>query len=1329
MDRLSVELKQTAEKLFQVKPCGSPEGETTSYDAPPGESQSVVQNLEHREKEATQDTSSDIEKENTERMGQLSVELKEAAEKLFAVDPLGSSERDLSSSDTESSDPESSSGEDDQSDASSVDSEDSDEVSENTGQESESDSDHSECRQGSVESVKSESNVESERNATKFPSEEFQDGELFNSMESNGKESQIVGNEDCSKVMHDKPTDGVYSCEKRDKIESIEKDHLCLNSENECTLLITDVRSESVDFHQNENETIAKAEVRESVTSKDNVPSGGQACTEESNSTPHSNPLINLEENETCLVVENVYSLSERPENTSQNLPHAQDDSDVCENNITSRSLRDRKALAKAKASKTNGPPQPKKRRRMKKTMKANSQKEFIKADDDSIFKPVKSDDFNSLPNLETENNSRLNSDDVGEELEKKDKMAAYTLREDGQFKCLFCSCIISTKARFKLHILRLHNKKYTCRHCGKNFLKCQDLAIHVKTRHVDALKYKVCKTGEVKSIEKNQHKSKQFTKKCTLIKTKDNGELTYACGYCDEIFDKQQSLACHIRNKHVLPNNSGKIVYQKSGKFKRKSKKNLIPEITGENENVTIESPMKKVRTNESLCNLEDEENHEKTEYRGKGPRRATKASLAAESGLEKIAKLQEDYNIRISHQTFRCRHCPKWFFKKAELTVHMQKHKGEKRKWKEEIEENTKNLEDVANKGTDETHQRSVNPDVFCKYCTSKYKSLDNLKIHIVQHLGEFYKEEMTDSKLECAFCGCNFHNVNCSNIGKIMSHLFDHFSPETRDIDPYNLIECQYCGIPFLSMEKLLPHENEHRKFLETKNPKKIMKREELDNRTIVKDTEAKEKTNSALDTVEDPVPFTCGMCSSRFPTSQYLLHHMTLHMKGKYVFRVEVDKSKATQESPPVTQDVETTNQQVRSLSPRVPILVKATSVAADEQLTSAQHISALVQDRIQTMLRKSVQVGDGNRSSTSSKNTKLRNQTSATPKPRMELVPLTSKIPSIENTQSSSRVQTTVNDAPHMHNYARPLQVTRNFVSIITKQPIQPNSLDSPESSNASTTSPNKHDSEMNKNKRKQTFRASEIKADFEFKPVTYNIEVVKNNRRKQTFRRVSETDEDESVELPPIHRAQDLMDCSSTETAEDDASDYTNNEGEAENGLPARQGSKYKEVSDSSESKTSSDSASDFERDWKSRYYNKKKKISRKKKRRGARKRSTNTRQRPLSESSRGWKRKINFVDGKWFECSLCLYKCTGKKKYLTHLKTHESVDLEGIVQCNICHRKFMSKWHLQIHKTQHRSNEYQCSFCGMDFATSSAIVNHIDEVHNQVDRANEGVG
>lgn len=1321
-----MELKQTAEKLFQVKPCGSPERETTSGDATSGESQTFVQNLEHIEKEPTEDTSSDIEKENTERMGKLSVELKEAAEKLFAVDPLGSSERDLSSSDTESSGLESSSSssseDDDESHASSVNSEDSDEVSENTGQESESDSEHSESRQGPVESVKSESNAKSERNATKFSPVEFQDRELFSSMETNGKKSQIVSNEDCPKLVHDKRTDEFSSCEQRDKIESIEKDHLCLNSENECTLLITDVRSESVDFHQNGNETIAKAEDHVSATSKDNVPFDGQSCTEANysanNSAPLSNPLINLEENETCLVVENVYSLSERLENTSQDLPNTQDDSDVCENNITSRSLRDRKALAKAKASKTNGPPQPKKRRRMKKTIKTNNQKVLIKADDDGIFKPVKSENFNSLPNLENEtgNNSRLNSDGVNEELEKKDKMAAYTLQEDGQFKCHFCSCIISTKARFKLHILRLHNKKYTCRHCGKMFLKCQDLAIHVKTRHVDALKYKVCKTGEVKSIEKNQHKSKQLTKKCTLIKTKDNGELTYACGYCDELFEKQQSLACHIRNKHVLPNNSGKIVYQKSGKFKRKTKKNLIPEITGENGNVSNESPMKKARANESLCNLENEENQEKTETPGKGLRRATKASLAAERGLEKIAKLQEDYNIRISHQTFRCCHCPKWFFKKAELSSHMQKHTEEKRTWRVEIGENTKNLEDVANKETDEIHQPSGNPDVFCKYCTSKYKSLDNLKIHIVQHLGEFYKEEMTDSKLECAFCGCNFHNVNCSNIGKIMSHLFDHFSPETRDIDPYNLLECQYCGIPFLSMEKLRPHENEHRKFLETKNPKKIMKGEQIDNRTIVKHTESKEETNSSLETVEDPVPFTCGMCSSRFPTSQYLLHHMTLHMKGKYVFRVEVDKSKATQVSPSVTQDIETTNQQVRPLSPRIPLTVKATSAAANERFPSAQHISALVQDRIQTMLRNSVQASDSNKCSTSSKNTKLRNQTSTTPKPRMELVPLTSKIPSVEN--KHSRVQTTVNDAPHMHNYARPLQVTRNFVSIITKQPIQTNSLDSPDSSNASTTSPNKHDSEMNKNKRKQTFRASEIKADFEFKPVTSNIEVVKNNRRKQTFRRVSETDEDASIELPPIHRAQDLMDCSSTETAEDDASDYTNNEVEAENGHPIRQDSKYKEVSDSSESKTSSDSASDFEKDWKSRYYNKKKKISRRKKKRGARKRSTSTKQRPISESSRGWKRKINFADGKWFECSLCLYKCTGKKKYLTHLKTHESVDLEGIVQCNVCHRKFMSKWHLQIHKTQHRSNEYQCSFCGMDFPTSSAIVGHIDEVH-----------
>lgn len=49
------------------------------------------------------------------------------------------------------------------------------------------------------------------------------------------------------------------------------------------------------------------------------------------------------------------------------------------------------------------------------------------------------------------------------------------------------------------------------------------------------------------------------------------------------------------------------------------------------------------------------------------------------------------------------------------------------------------------------------------------------------------------MIDFKLECVFCGCNFYNVNCFNIGKIMSYLFDYFFLEIWDIDFYNLLEC--------------------------------------------------------------------------------------------------------------------------------------------------------------------------------------------------------------------------------------------------------------------------------------------------------------------------------------------------------------------------------------------------------------------------------------------------------------------------------------------------------------------------------------------------------
>lgn len=66
----------------------------------------------------------------------------------------------------------------------------------------------------------------------------------------------------------------------------------------------------------------------------------------------------------------------------------------------------------------------------------------------------------------------------------------------------------------------------------------------------------------------------------------------------------------------------------------------------------------------------------------------------------------------------------------------------------------------------------------------------------------------------------------------------------------------------------MEKFFLYENEYCKFLEIKNFKKIMKREEFDNRIIVKDIEVKEKMNFVFDIVEDLVFFICGMCFFRF-----------------------------------------------------------------------------------------------------------------------------------------------------------------------------------------------------------------------------------------------------------------------------------------------------------------------------------------------------------------------------------------------------------------------------------------------------------------------------
>ncbi|XP_061189534.1 uncharacterized protein LOC133197487 [Saccostrea echinata] len=1392
VDHLSVELKHAAEKLFEVDPLGSSERDASSDEEGSSKCSKTrdkflsLEDLEEDKEDSfnyNDDHSDTLDKENSIRMGQLSVELKEAAEKLFAVDPLGSSEKDVSSSDQEMSCSDSDVESDGESDPFSLNNDDhsqsKSENSDDSDDESEAEAVNSFSRSSSPNTVRSDLNSETndfvsncEKSSVMCHVAQL---EAVNSNElSNFEDDKQEETQDSTQTMDVEIAEKVVKnsaspCSKNNVENHVENGDLDISSGTEFKLLITDVRSEHVDFHQREEDA-----TEDCVGEPEHQPATEIDVAEPANNSQHSHnsaadskhlsfssSLINVEDNETSLVVENVFSLSDQQkENELDEFPQKQDENDVCENNITSRSLRARKV--KNDVNKVNEPVHLKKKKSMKKSSKENVEKCLeggpLKTEFDIGINNGKcKEDIPPLVSHDKDTKSIQVEDkeDCSQTpMKESEKMKAYTI-QDGQYKCHFCSCTLTTKSRFKMHMLSLHNKRYTCRHCDKKFLKCQDLAIHVKTRHSNELKYKVSKSGQVHSFEKDdrsKHKvrRKRPATKCTLTLSKGKGQLTYACGYCGEVFEKQQTLACHIRNKHVLPNDSGKIVYKKSGKFGRNLKEKAKFKLKSKRRDrkngssVIYMPPVQDAQNGESSCASDNENQEEDSiEVPSKRPRRDTKASRAAESGLDRIAQLQKDYNIRISHQVFRCGYCPKWFFKKTDLSSHLQKHVDNQEKEREskflENPEEERNAEKIGDWDSEmKKRDKHQNSRFFCKYCTSQFKSLYNLQVHIVRHLGEVYKDDMSENKLECAFCGYIFPSVNGSNIDRILRHLFDHYSPENEDIDPYDLLECRYCGVPFLSNEKLRPHENEHRKFLDAKRRKKTPRKsveEKVNNEDQeekgseserLKNSEFIEEENPETIAADDPVPFTCGMCSSRFPSSQYLLHHMTLHMKGKYVFRVEVDKSKTTQESP-IKRLVESPNRPVKSLMLKTSITEKKPNSTGDKQLSNKkQYISPLVQDRIQTMLRQSISFKhqeEEDNGSVSPKKT-LRQIT----KPQIlkkSTVPCDS--PTKDNNYNRSiSVQTEINSSPKMHNNTLTAQnsgKSHKLVSIITKQPTQIKSKDSQVLSFNPAT-PKKSDSEMGKNKRKQTFNVSDIKEDFEPKRTNSALQVSKTGKRKLSFTRDVETEGD--IELPPVHCAEDLLDCSSTETADGDLSDSVNGETETLKTKPSVE-SKYKEVS-SSESSPTSDSASDFERDWKSRYYNKKKKIGRKRRKKSARRRLSSAKLPPKRdhakrENARGWKRKINFANGKWFECSLCLYKCTMEKDYLMHVKTHESIDQEerDLVECNICQRKFMSKWHLQNHRAQHRNNEYQCTYCGMDFATSSAIVTHINEVHESV--------
>ncbi|XP_063410803.1 zinc finger protein Xfin-like [Mytilus trossulus] len=209
---------------------------------------------------------------------------------------------------------------------------------------------------------------------------------------------------------------------------------------------------------------------------------------------------------------------------------------------------------------------------------------------------------------------------------------------------------------------------------------------------------------------------------------------------------------------------------------------------------------------------------------------------------------------------------------------------------------------------------------PKYFCKYCPSSFEEGKVLNLHLLKHLGDVVRRA---DHYKCKICKCLKRST------PMLLHLQKHTSYEVKQLYQLPAIpECSICGKPYLNGPRLKNHMLKHGNCNNNTNPLNLdavikaglvsssiastclnVKRNE--NTSCLNSTETNSEhiysdmvsSNGKIDeslfmsqrpVSLDDIPFQCGMCRARFPNSQYLLHHITLHMQGPYVFKIEVDK---------------------------------------------------------------------------------------------------------------------------------------------------------------------------------------------------------------------------------------------------------------------------------------------------------------------------------------------------------------------------------------------------------------------------------------------------
>ncbi|KAL3865959.1 hypothetical protein ACJMK2_043303 [Sinanodonta woodiana] len=351
-----------------------------------------------------------------------------------------------------------------------------------------------------------------------------------------------------------------------------------------------------------------------------------------------------------------------------------------------------------------------------------------------------------------------------------------------------------------------------------------------------------------------------------------------YTCRHCPKRFMQSQSLASHCRVAHQDVIKKRQKLLKKGGSLNLEQCK-------------CCEKPfisLTKLKVHMKKFHTEENQNEAKKK----------KAKLKNHDGeTTKVCKKTDSKQkkSRSNSGLYRCKYCPETFALSTLLVSHVRCH------YIKLQEESIKCGTCSANASSMTELRAHVNKlHVNCRsYCCGLCGYLTNqigkFRLHLqYTHMQIQYK---------CTICRRPFH----SNILLKKHYLKEH--AVKKQGKPKELLSCDLCRFKCYTYEDMEVHQNVHMQKLINcnlctyacysedllaKHKQQAHTRSKPALRTIVKNEVEVVNEDVTMPTVE-LLSFSCGMCGSKFPKTEYLLHHITVHIEGKYIFKRNNDAS--------------------------------------------------------------------------------------------------------------------------------------------------------------------------------------------------------------------------------------------------------------------------------------------------------------------------------------------------------------------------------------------------------------------------------------------------